>query len=506
MRSLRLKIADLLELQAPGTSKRVPDVTELTPLILKQFHFLPQPLMITVEGDEVVLEFPEESDAAQAEAARLAQKGAKKAAEGHYTKAIDALQRALKLQPSLHIARRDLAMAFMEIGDTDSATNHLIEVLRLDPTDAWSWVVLGNLYLGPKNDPDTGETFLRKALSLKPDDPWALNSLATAAQKRGDSAEAVKLFEQAIQASPEFANPYLGAAMVHASSQQPDEAQAVLQRLFRMGRAQDIRRQPVFERARQLHIQVQQQLARRDESAMFKCVRNFQAELESLSGYPVKIEEGEFSDNAGARIQMAWTHGRDHHRLITRRGYPPELLCHLEAHELSHLKIETEARADGKNQFFSSTSATMETARAALRAEADKLRRRGTPPETVERLHLTLIKSLCGFLFNCPLDMLIERRLHDAFPVLRPSQFLSLRHMAGEALRANTDTEVLKVTPRKILRATLALNGAYCLFLDDLFEGASAFAEPYRKMENFDTAKRLHQHWTDRVGKCAGGG
>lgn len=125
--------------------------------------------------------------------------------------------------------------------------------------------------------------------------------------------------------------------------------------------------------------------------------------------------------------------------------------------------------------------------------------RHRTPPHAIERLHVSLIKGLCGFLFNCPIDMLIERRLRETFPVLRPSQFLSLRVMAGEALQANTNPEILKATPRKILRASLAMNGAYSLFMDDLFEGASAFAAPYRKMDNFDMAKRLYQHWISRA-------
>jgi hypothetical protein len=43
------------------------------------------------------------------------------------------------------------------------------------------------------------------------------------------------------------------------------------------------------------------------------------------------------------------------------------------------------------------------------------------------------------------------------------------------------------------------MNGAYSLLLDDLFEGASAFAAPYSGLENFDMAKRLYRHWTNRT-------
>lgn len=506
MRTLRLKIADLLESAGLTPPDQSPDLTALTPLVLQQYGFLPQPLTITLEGDDVVLQFPKESTADEAEAARLAQKGAKRAGEGDYPKAVDLLRRALKLQPSFHTARRDLAMTYMEMGDIDNATNHLIEVLRLDPTDAWSWVVLGNLYLGPKKDLETGEKFLRKALALKPDDAWALNSLATLFRSQGKNDEALRHYEQAIAANPELANPYVGAATVLDATQQPDQAAAILRKLFAMGRLIDTRTQSVYGQARQLYVKLQEDIAQRDESAMFKGVLDYKAGLEALSGYPIKIEEGELKGTIGARIQMAWTRGRDHHLITTRRGYAPELLCHLEAHELTHLKIESEARQVGKNQFFTSTQRTHTAALSSLRADADKLRRSGSTPESIERLHLSLIQGLCGFLFNCPQDMLIERHLHRTFPLLRSAQFLSVRVMAEDALKANTSPEILKVAPRKVLRATLAMNGAYCLFLDDLFEGATTFAAPYRKMDNFDMAKTLYQHWKDRADQATGGG
>ncbi|HAF14826.1 MAG TPA: hypothetical protein DCK99_14250, partial [Blastocatellia bacterium] len=135
----------------------------------------------------------------------LADRAVKRASEGNYEKAIGIYKRVLELQPSFHSARRDLAMAYVEVGDVESATNHLIEVLRLDAKDAWSWIVLANLYIREKSDKDTGEKFLRKALEIAPNDAWALNSLAAVCHERGKTDEAIKLFEQAIAANPEFA-------------------------------------------------------------------------------------------------------------------------------------------------------------------------------------------------------------------------------------------------------------------------------------------------------------
>src|ERR1039457_6811531 len=179
LRTMRLKISALFEFEGKTPPTNATNHAAITPLVLKQFGFFPQPVTVTVEGDEVVIQFPEASASAQTEAARLAERAGKRAAEGNHEKAIGLLKRVLELQPSLHKARRDLAMAYVEIGDVDNATNHLIEVLRLGPGDAWSWVVLANLYIREKSDKETGEKFLRKALEIAPDDAWALNSLAS---------------------------------------------------------------------------------------------------------------------------------------------------------------------------------------------------------------------------------------------------------------------------------------------------------------------------------------
>lgn len=283
MRTIRLKIAALFEFEGITPPANAGDIVFLTPLILKQYGFLPQPIMVTVEGDEVVIQYPEEPDSAQTEAARLAERAGNRAAEGNYEKAIGILKRVLELQPSLHRARRDLAMAYVEVGDVENATNHLIEVLRLNPNDAWNWVVLANLYIQHKNDKETGEKFLRKALSIAPDDAWALNSLAAVTQEKGNDEEAISLFERAIASNSEFANAYYGEAVVYYNSKRPAQALAVLERMFANAKMQDARSKPVYDGARRMFGVLQTGLAEQNQSEVFKTVQNYKAEMENLS-------------------------------------------------------------------------------------------------------------------------------------------------------------------------------------------------------------------------------
>jgi len=174
------------------------------------------------------------------------------------------------------------------------------------------------------------------------------------------------------------------------------------------------------------------------------------------------------------------------------------LVNHLESHELTHLKLESLARKVGKNLFYAVTSKTKETAIRSIGGDIRRWEKAGFSDERITEVTLTLVSGLCDFLFNCPVDMLIERQLYDACPLLRPAQFLSLRLLASEAAQTNSDPEIRKLTPRKLMLASLTLNGAYALFLDDLFHGASEFAAPYRSQETFGLSQRLWKHWQER--------
>lgn len=256
MRVIQLKVTDLYDFEG-RTPDTKPDSDAISALAIKQFSFLPQPLTVLVEGDSVSISFPEESTAAQAEAVRLAKRASQRAGEGNYEKAISIFKRVLELMPSLHLARRDLAMAYVESGDVENAVNHLIEVLRLNPQDGWSWVVLANLYIREKRDKETGEKFIRKALELSPGDAWALNSLATLTYERGETDEALAIYDQAIAANADFANSYYGKAVVFHKAGQSEKAVDALEGMFNRAKTQDVRSKPVFDGARRLFAKLQ---------------------------------------------------------------------------------------------------------------------------------------------------------------------------------------------------------------------------------------------------------
>ncbi len=205
---------------------------------------------------------------------------------------------------------------------------------------------------------------------------------------------------------------------------------------------------------------IQEELVKQEHSEAFKAVENFRAELEQMTGFPVRVTEGEFKDKTSATIQMAWKYGRDHHVITYRTGLPEDLRTHQMAHELSHLQLEAEARKVGKNRFFVTTGRTEQSALQRLENDIQKLQRKGYPADASHGLVTALVRGLVGFLFNNPLDMLIETRLRERMPALASTQFVALRMGVHDALESNTNPKVLEVTPKLILRAGLALNGA----------------------------------------------
>ena len=212
----------------------------------------------------------------------------------------------------------------------------------------------------------------------------------------------------------------------------------------------------------------------------------------------MRVTEGEFKDTTGAIIQMAWKRSRDHHLIKLRSGLPEHLRSHFMAHELAHLQLEVEARKANKNRFFVTTDKTEAVAAQRIQTDLRKLERRGLTEASVRELVKQWIRGSVTYLFNCPLDMVIETRLLARMPTLAAAQFISTRMSMFEALQTNANPEVRKITPPMVMRASLALNGAYTLFLDHLYQGATNYAANYQREESFALSQRLFQHWQSR--------
>jgi tetratricopeptide (TPR) repeat protein len=494
---IAIDVRTLFALADQTVPETLPPSAVLESMIREQFSFLSNPVEIVIDGWRAVVTYPDAPPTTEAEAGRLADRAARRAAEGDYTKAIGLWRRALKMQPANFLMRRDLAMALVEQGETEEAKSQLVDALRVQPNDVWSLVVLANLYIKHEKNLQTAEHLLDHAEAVDADDPWVLNSRAALRVQQARVSEALGLFERGIAAAPSFANPYLGMAMALEGEGRTEEAKTVLDRLFLNAETQDARSVPVFVEARTLYRALMAALAASRRDAAILAVESMKHELGSLSGHEILVRPGQVPGGTVASLQAGWKHQRDHHLVVYREDYPEDPLLHLVAHELGHLRLELAARAEGRNRLFVSTSATREKAIRSMEKDVARWQRQGYDEKGIMDLTLQLVDGMARQLFNAPIDLLIEDRLHADQPELEAPQFMSLSLLMKEA-EGSLQPRITSSLPRQFVRASVAMNGATALFLDALFGGATAYADPYRSHESFSVSKRLHAMFIER--------
>ena len=147
---------------------------------------------------------------------------------------------------------------------------------------------------------------------------------------------------------------------------------------------------------------------------------------------------------------------------------------------------------------FATTAAIREQAIRSIAPDIRRLEKQRYSADAIQDVVFQLVDGICSQLFNCPLDMLIERRLDAELPALRSAQVISLAQLTGEAQASTFNPEVRRLTPSRILRASSALNGAYALLVDELTGGTLRCWQVYRKLETADLSQKLWQHWQPR--------
>ena len=320
------------------------------------YEFLPPETIISIADGVVSIDIPERVISNKLEAIRFHEKASQRAKSGEYAKAISIWERVLELDPTYVLARRDLGMALMEVNKIAEAKEHLIEAATLDPKDSWSYVVLGNILARNESDVVGATRFYKKALEINPKDSWATNSMGGIALEQQKWDEAIDWFDQSIAMNPKFANPYYGKSHAYVGKGEPDKALASIEQLFRDAELQDARSQPVFKAARDNYKSTQQALARISLEGANDALVVYKEHIEDISGFPVKEERKVMDALLAGQTQMAWKKQRDYHLVIIRSQYSEELVPHVRAHEFTHVALEAEARAKGRNKWFGTTA------------------------------------------------------------------------------------------------------------------------------------------------------
>jgi len=288
------------------------------------------------------------------------------------------------------------------------------------------------------------------------------------------------------------ANHFLGTH--HKRLRVPFQTQVTLNKTMKTNRTKPP------DKARQSYFACQWALARQNQSAAAQAAAELQAETAKLAGYPIRViveDEADLPDGPG--VNLAWERGSAEHLVLCRRE-PVELQPYELAAALVRIQTESEARRAGKSR-VPSVSARQKRELLFLfdREEAQRLAAEGGLWITLNR-HPddTALEPIRMLLASAPY-MLVDARLRQRFPVLRPAQFLSRSTAFLEGCQARKGRTEIPATQRLRERVITALDGLQGLYLDWLFGGVvSDFAARYHDLDGFDLARKLWQHWESR--------
>lgn len=464
--------------------------------VKQSFDFLSSVVDVKLRDGVLTIALPEEKGKRAQEALDWFEHGNRFAQRGEYKRAINLFEKTINRLPNHVEARRNLAMAHLENGDVDLAKDLIVQALKIDPKDTWSYVLLGNIYAKHKRDFDRAEKWYRRAIEINPKDAILLTNFGAVMMERGYLEQAAEFFERAIASDSQYPNSYYALATLHLKERKNQEALRALDDLFNHSKPMDMRSNPLYTDARKLYFELAGYVAQGDYDRNMQLVEERRNKIVDDTSIPIVITASEDIEVVKAVTQLAWNHHRPEHRILYRqlgRAFVPYIL----AHELTHIRMEYEARAANRNRSFATTNETRERMIRSISDDVYKLRNRGYSESDITKVTLDWIKGLANQLFNMPLDIVIEARLYDELPELRPSQFIALSGFATDNAKGLTNAEIKRLTPTRIWRASVAMSGAYALLMDSLYPGRAEFAKPYRQWEHFSLVEKLYHVWQD---------
>jgi tetratricopeptide (TPR) repeat protein len=287
-------------------------------LIKQSYGFLSMAIDVSIQNDIATITLKEQSAEKISNALKFFHKGIREAQQGSYQKAIKYFNKVIETIPQHVDARRNLAMAHLEKGNIPKAKELLHECIKIDPTNVWSFVLLGNIATTHERSFEVAAFYYEKGLTINPDDNLLLNNFAALSMEMGNIDQARELFEKALKIDSSYPNTYFGLALLHRVTNFPEMALKILDQLFRRSSSADIRSAPVYKNARDLYLEICTELARKESGALMNGIMARKMELEVTTGYSISIEMDNSLEYISAVSQMAWKHNRDEHRIRYR--------------------------------------------------------------------------------------------------------------------------------------------------------------------------------------------
>ena len=382
---------------------------------------------------------------------------------------------------------RILAQMEMEAGNIDKAIDIDIEALRCNPKNIWALILMGNLYSKYKDNYEIGRTYYDSVLKYSPDNFIAINNVAALMMENEDYESAIPLFEKSWEGDKKYANAYYGLAVCYYNQR---ENQKAFDTALKGCLLADIRSEnpQVMD---ELHkIMLASAHAVVESTNYMNVVLGIKDEIEMKYNQKIEIEEDDTLD-LSAKLEYGPTHHRDYH-LIKYNPKKP-FMEHLAIHEMMHLQMNLEADKVNNNKVIISNNDNVIAFRTKYAAWIKKLVNRfdhSKAMDVVEQIH----KGYMLQVMNCPLDLFVEKRMYDKYPIVRAIQLLSLMEQETYNIKAIKGSENSKFVPLDIVQNSKVMNIVTSMHFEHLF-GLRFYQEYKPTRAQFDQAKDFYDEF-----------
>jgi tetratricopeptide (TPR) repeat protein len=385
--------------------------------------------------------------------------------KGDFAKAISAIDESIILPEnrSSNIYRLR-GQINMELGNIDESINDLIEALKVEPKNIEALTLIGNIYGGTKNDIDTAMTYYGKVLDLRPTDHLAISNIASINAKAGKFKEAIELFNKALDIKPKFGNALYGKALSFFHLGQYSEAFECCTITMKSIKPLNSESKSILSFSLELMKEMGSLVAK--EFDQYPKRNTLLEQLQKLSNKPI-VSVIDESIPTPAKIEIAEYRNQEEHIIKYKTDNP--LHHHLLYHELMHLKLVFEARAEDSNELFVSNSSMFSKFKIKYSVIEKNLIKKGLPTSYADTLYRQLFDGLNLQLYNAPIDLFIEDYIYNNYPELRPIQFLSLLQMIETIFQGADSKELKGLVPERIRDTNIILAIPQIMHFKDLF-------------------------------------
>jgi hypothetical protein len=277
-----------------------------------------------------------------------------------------------------------------------------------------------------------------------------------------------------------------------------EEATTAIEKLFSVAAPQNEGSARLLAEARRSYFACQEKLARQDRLAAAQAAAELQNETQQLAGYKIRVAfEGDADVPDGRGVRLAWEEGCGQH-LVVCQHEPEELQPYDLASALLRIQTETKALLAGKSRFPSFSRQQIDDLLFLFDPhEAQRFAAEGTWITLNPHPDDIALEPLRMLLGSAPW-MLVDARLRQRYPVLRPAQFVSRSTAFLDGSQAREDSKEIRPTQRLRERVINAVDGLNGLYLDWLFGGVTDFGARCLDLDGFDLSQKLWQHWQTR--------